>query len=431
MSVPFDTRTIFLIGAMTSLVCAITMTTTRRLHRPSQAGVAWGALGIACIGLSMLGLALRGRIPDLLSYPVANALGSCALVVLYESTRRLCQVRPLPWLAASAVAAIFGFQFWLGSSPEHHQLRLMATSAIQGSCSALMVPLLLRRLRRDPPAPVMAAAALASGFVIAHAIRIASMLVGGVGTSPGGQHIEDSLQATVFALFALAPMAHAMVLMSLVNGRIAAELRTLASTDELTGLSTRRLFFERAREMLAQGARSGAVTGLMMIDVDRFKLINDRYGHQVGDRVLAHIAATLRASLGPHDEAGRYGGEEFCAVLQRATDGDLRRTALAACEAVRSRPFAIEGQPIRLSVSIGIASTDEFTELDPLLVAADRRVYLAKALGRDRVVDRHTPAPVASRRAGDLQVDPVTRPMPGAATPAEPSGAPRCSTSAA
>jgi diguanylate cyclase (GGDEF)-like protein len=226
--------------------------------------------------------------------------------------------------------------------------------------------------------------------------------------------VDSPLHATVFALFVLAPMVQAMVMISLVNGRIARELRELATTDELTGLATRRHFFESAHAMLAAGPARRAVTGLLMIDVDRFKLVNDHHGHQVGDRVLAHVAETLREALGPADEAGRYGGEEFCAVLQRATEGDVVRTAQAVCEAVRQRPFRGEACRIDLSVSIGVATTAEVQGLDPLLVAADRRVYMAKALGRDRVADRGTPAPAAARRASDLPMDTRSGCEPGA-----------------
>jgi diguanylate cyclase (GGDEF)-like protein len=414
MSGAFDVRTLYLIGAMACVVCAVSMLAMRRLHQPSRPGIVWGACAMAMIGLSLAGLALRGRIPDLLSYPVANALGSAGLVVLYESMRRLCHARPIPGIGAAVVVAIFAYQFWLGVSPEQHAQRLLATSLVQGGASAMMLPLLAGRLRADPRGPLLCAIALACIFVIAHAARTVSVLTAGVPTSAGGVFVDSPLHATVFALFVLAPMVQAMVMISLVNGRIARELRELATTDELTGLATRRHFFESAHAMLAAGPARRAVTGLLMIDVDRFKLVNDHHGHQVGDRVLAHVAETLREALGPADEAGRYGGEEFCAVLQRATEGDVVRTAQAVCEAVRQRPFRGEACRIDLSVSIGVATTAEVQGLDPLLVAADRRVYMAKALGRDRVADRGTPAPAAARRASDLPMDTRSGCEPGA-----------------
>ncbi len=415
MTGQFDIRTLFLAGALTSLSCAVTIFAMRRLHRPSIPAVAWGALGLACMGLSMLGIALRGQVPGFVTYTLANTLGPIGAVVFYESTRRLCHARPLPWVAAGASAAIFAFQVWLGDGPQPNVERLLMTSFVQGGCCVLMIPLLVRRLRLDPPVPVACAIALVSTIAVAHAARSVSILAFGVQTSPGGEYAIGGLQAAVAGMFTLAPMLYAMNLTAWVNARMGAELRRWATTDELTGLASRRTIFQRARELLAPGAGRGpGVTGLLMIDLDFFKQVNDRHGHRVGDRVLAHVACTLQRALRPGDEIGRYGGEEFCAIVRRPDDAGVHAAADAVCAAVRDDPFVSDGVRIDLSVSIGVATSAQTADFDELLSVADRLLYLAKALGRDRVATALTPRPPHVRRADDLKAPREARSVSGA-----------------
>jgi diguanylate cyclase (GGDEF)-like protein len=123
-----------------------------------------------------------------------------------------------------------------------------------------------------------------------------------------------------------------------------------------------------------------------MIDVDHFKSVNDRHGHETGDRALAHIARLMTQTLRTQDRVGRFGGEEFIALLPAA---DLRR-ALAEAESlrtsVRAQPLALGAQPLPLSISIGVAEwAGPAEDMSRLLARADAALYRAKRLGRDRV----------------------------------------------
>ncbi len=166
------------------------------------------------------------------------------------------------------------------------------------------------------------------------------------------------------------------------------QLRTLATTDPLTGVNNR-LQLDEVFERLASAAnRCGESLALLVLDLDHFKHINDRWGHQAGDRVLAHLANVLRERMRGGDWAFRIGGEEFCLLLPDTA----RAGAFAAAEALRrqvaERPYEAEGVQIRLSASIGVAVfPDDGRQLDGLLSLADERMYLAKAEGRNRVVD--------------------------------------------
>ncbi|GAA4408439.1 GGDEF domain-containing protein [Quisquiliibacterium transsilvanicum] len=395
----FDIRTLFLAGSLTSFLSAAMLFVMRPLHRRSEPAVRWGGFGLLLSSLAMMCVALRGLLPEFVSWVGPNTLGPAGMFVLYEAVRRLCHARPRPLLVAGATAAMFAFQAWLGDDPAQQAPRLLATASAQALTAALMVPLLLRRVGRDPAGPVTAAIALALAFVVANGARALWILVNGVSMSADGRYATGALQAGIAGLFVLGPMVQAMVVMSWVNGRVAAELRSLVSTDPLTGLGTRRNFFSTAREALARGLPDGRVGGLLMIDLDDFKRINDRHGHRVGDRALAHFAATLRHSLQPGDLTGRYGGEEFCALLTRSRAEDVARAAEAIRAAVAGAQFEHEGEDIALTVSIGVATTADAQEFEPLLAIADRRVYVAKSMGRDRVVASE-PEQAPERRRG-------------------------------
>jgi diguanylate cyclase (GGDEF)-like protein len=169
----------------------------------------------------------------------------------------------------------------------------------------------------------------------------------------------------------------------------ATELSELATTDGLTGIANRRAFDLALRREWRRSSRTRKPIALLMIDVDFFKMFNDRYGHQDGDWALRGVAACLQNSVKrPCDLAARYGGEEFAALLQE-TDAE---GALVIAERIRDAVARLaiphDGNPTgRLTISIGVASTCPGTpDAEALLVkAADLALYDAKRAGRDRV----------------------------------------------
>ncbi len=161
-------------------------------------------------------------------------------------------------------------------------------------------------------------------------------------------------------------------------------LRHLAQVDALTGLANRGYFFRRAEQLLHPNAAPAWPLSALMIDVDRFKSINDEAGHAVGDQVLSQVARVLERNLRAGDFVARYGGEEFAAMLP-TTD---RTTAMAIAE--RMRIAVADDQLLQqlaqrtVTISIGVAETCDEVPVDSVMLAADRALYTAKAEGRNR-----------------------------------------------
>ncbi|SDP87152.1 PAS domain S-box-containing protein/diguanylate cyclase (GGDEF) domain-containing protein [Rhodoferax sp. OV413] len=164
------------------------------------------------------------------------------------------------------------------------------------------------------------------------------------------------------------------------------KFRDLANTDALTGILSRRCLLERAEHELKRARRAGAQVAIIAFDIDKFKLVNDGYGHAVGDRAIISVVEACKQGLRGTDLFGRIGGDEFVVV---AVDTDLAG-AVAAAERMRLGVFNAvisvgSGQRVPISSSFGLALSDLDTSLDELLSRADAMLYEAKQRGRNQV----------------------------------------------
>jgi two-component system cell cycle response regulator len=170
--------------------------------------------------------------------------------------------------------------------------------------------------------------------------------------------------------------------------RKTAELERLCNTDPLTGLANRRSLRESLDAELSRCARYGRTVSFAMLDVDRFKQLNDTYGHQAGDHVLIRLGALLADSVRKNDTVGRYGGEEIAVVLPETGLHGAGVLSERIRRSIADQHFAWEGETIKVTASIGVASIGigQAETADALIRSADRALYRAKSAGRDRVV---------------------------------------------
>ena len=166
------------------------------------------------------------------------------------------------------------------------------------------------------------------------------------------------------------------------------ELERLSISDGLTGLFNHRHIHGLLRDEFERSGRTGDALSVAMLDLDHFKAVNDTYGHQAGDSVLQQLAEILRATARDVDRLGRYGGEEFLAVLPSTTTEGAERFVDRVRSAVERHPFGIgRDEPVKMTISGGVATFPQQGVWSPelLIRRADQALYAAKAAGRNRV----------------------------------------------
>ena len=170
------------------------------------------------------------------------------------------------------------------------------------------------------------------------------------------------------------------------------ELQRLATTDMLTGIANRRAFLETAESAYAHSCRSGEPLTLLMLDLDHFKSINDRFGHLEGDRALVAFAQAVKSQLRASDAVGRLGGEEFGVLLPLTTLAEGLEAAARILHSVRALELTDDtGQAYRITTSLGVgAFRQSDRSLRDMLDRADQALYLAKRRGRDQIASLDT-----------------------------------------
>lgn len=200
--------------------------------------------------------------------------------------------------------------------------------------------------------------------------------------------VQDALHS-LFDIPVIAAACAALFLLTIARlAGLVADQRRLAITDVLTGLRTRRFFGSQLPLEIARARRAGTSLAVLIVDVDHFKSINDRYGHPAGDRVLVEVARRLRESVRHADFLARYGGEEFALVVPGASPQELTSIGERLRTQVAASPIPVSPDVrIPVTVSVGTAGYPRHGRTPAeLILTADRALYMAKSQGRDRVV---------------------------------------------
>ncbi|QGM07441.1 GGDEF domain-containing protein [Stenotrophomonas maltophilia] len=342
----------------------------------------WTAsLWLLTLGVTLL--ALRPCLPLAPAILAGNAaMAGCAVLMLRGVALHLEQPLPL-WrpllMAAAFMACILAFlELWpdLG-------VRLQVFSVFTLLVDGWIAWLLLRHA----PVQQRTSCRLAAAVFLAEAALYAVRLFLPVAPDAGEDIMRTGTPMFVtYIAGVMLELARCFAMVLLLVERMLVDLRRAARTDGLTGLLNRSAVLADGQAQLQRSRRQGRPLALLLVDVDHFKQINDRWGHLAGDQVLRHFASVLQQSTqGRTHLLGRYGGEEFVLVLAGSTQGEAMAWAAAIRTALQQKPARLGTGPVTVTASIGLAMDDGQGDLSTLLAAADAALYRAKAEGRDRL----------------------------------------------
>ena len=241
-----------------------------------------------------------------------------------------------------------------------------------------MIGLLVKIGRFNAVVGITAVAALASLAVTMTATTLLNLQ--GLVLSPS----LAAVFATAVPLLVTPPLAWLLVGMLLRLQRAEQEMRSLASYDSLTGLLSRHAFFESAQQYLSLARREDRRCAVMIIDLDHFKSINDRYGHPAGDAVLKLFADVFNSVARRSDIIGRIGGEEFAVLLPNTGTAEALEFSDRLHRAINQAVLKFDNHAIRYTASIGLTENEAEDSLDDLLARADLALYQAKQAGRNQ-----------------------------------------------
>lgn len=380
-----DIRTILFVAGISSLLGAAFLFGMRPATGPLRSAFTYFALAVSMMAAGFIWVGLTGIPAETVADRLfSNLLVSGSTVAVWQACRRIADRPGQPAVLLGGLALLAALLVPVSLEGAAHPWRhLLGT--IWSLCFLVAA---LRELQSAPAAGDEAEVRLAKGTLIILcallALRIPALLLAEpVAAKPPD---EPGLAVVWFNLvFAMVPFAMTIVALAIANARLTAELATLAGTDDLTGLVSRRLLYERSEQMLAELPPDGCLA-VLMIDLDDFKRINDTHGHAAGDEVLRHVAHLLRETLREDSLIVRYGGDEFCALVPVTSEaaafvvGERLRTAMANVPCANTVP------PTIVTASIGVTVHRHGNSLRERLAEADRRAYSAKAGGRNLVV---------------------------------------------
>jgi len=358
-------------------------------NRSTQALALWG-IGYLLAAAGAALPAAQGFVPNVWTIVVANALICLAYGVMWGGARCF-EGRPIRLYQMLCGAAIWVAACQIEGFYQSVQARVVLHSCILATYALLSAREIWHARDRELISrwPALAIVVLHAGFVLAR-IPLADALADALPAPIGTGHLQSttSLIIAFEALFTAFCLAFLRV--NMAKERAELEQRKAALADPLTGIANRRAFFDLGGPLLARTMAGRRPAALLLLDLDRFKQVNDTAGHQAGDRVLRAFSDLAAASMRPGDLFGRLGGEEFACLLLDASMAQ----ALQVAERVRHdlETTGFPGVTAGVTVSVGVATAGEAgRDLHALLASADAALYRAKSKGRNRVEPSRAP----------------------------------------
>lgn len=373
-----DPRTVLLLTGVMGGLMSLVLYALKRNYPASIKGLGEWSAALLVLFVGGLLVAGRGKLPDLVSISVSNFLLWSGLYLAFVGTQRFFGVtaRVAPWMAL--ITAVSLVQVWFTLIEPSYHMRLVLTTVMTACLSGVHAWLVFRQ-RSFTFSRTLTIGVL----VFLSSIQVMRLVTSFTVPFPTDAKFLDTsaLQLIYITSFAFSVLLFAISAVLMATDRLRIELEHLVKHDSLTNALTRRHMDEACRAEVERCRRHGRSMALLMMDLDHFKAVNDTYGHQAGDRVLVNFVVQVKALLRGPDQLGRFGGEEFMALLPETS----LEEAIHVAERIREL-FAQAADEPHCTVSIGITTNHKDTDtVDTLIARADAALYRAKSRGRNRV----------------------------------------------
>jgi diguanylate cyclase (GGDEF)-like protein len=382
-----DSTTLNLAGGLTTAASGAVLLVVWVQDRREWSAL-WWALSNALLGCGIILAGFNGALPFLLTNVIGPLFLDLAAPIAFIAASVLEHRSIQPYRMAGLVAA------WLGAMALTGILAGESFAAFLGAGTAAWFYAAIARMLWLGRKEELQGRMPLVGIIATYAVAL-FMLAVQFTLSAGYIPLAITGWLGLIQFIALVySFGVAVFLTKMLSGRIQTLYRTESLTDSLTGLPNRRAFLDRAQRLLDRLTQDGEFAALLTFDLDRFKTINDTFGHAMGDRVLCIFGDVLCATLRSTDLLARIGGEEFVAMLPSADDEAALAVANRVREAFQKEALFVDGQCLGVTVSIGIAATTcRRRKILDILALADAALYQAKRDGRNRVALAPAPGP--------------------------------------
>ena len=374
-----DPRSFILISALLGLLSACIFFILRRSFPNDIRGLNHWAVACLAMVISAVLFSLRSSIPVLYSSFLANILVVGGIMLMYASLRRFEGLQQHYRRLIAMLATMALLLIWPTFICDDYSLRIVAVSAVNMILFAACAMVIQRMKQRSLKELFTKIIFLFAAFV--SLLRCITAIVQHDTLHP--ETDTSMLQRLYMATFSFSVLALSLGFMLMINRKLRLKLERVALHDSLTGTYTRGAFFDLLGKEMARSHRSSEPVSLLMLDLDNFKAINDRYGHLGGDQVLLDFAQKVNRILRPQDVFGRYGGEEFAILLPNTSQKDAYGVAERIC--LLSEQSDSQDTP-RYTVSIGMTTMrQQCSDINVFVRRADHALYEAKKSGKNQV----------------------------------------------
>jgi diguanylate cyclase (GGDEF)-like protein len=376
-----DANTLFMVAIYVEALLGLLLLFAWVQNTQIQAVAWWGCAHLMRSGSIVL-FGMYGEVSDLISIDLANAILFLSFGVTWTGARVFDNRVPLP-----AYLLVGPLLWFFVSRVPYFALTLELRVLLSCGIIATYTWLTAYEFWRGRSEPLVSRwPAIFMLFAHGSLFLLRTPLVGMLPWLPTGQVVQSVWLIVMTFEALLFTISIAFILLAMAKERSEYRLRTVAMVDSLTGIANRRAFLQDGAELTKRHAANPCPVAILLIDLDHFKSINDRFGHAIGDRVLQIFARTAQENIKAPDLIGRLGGEEFAVVFydigqdRAAARAELIRTAFA--EAADE----VDGYPVAATLSIGMVfCRSAVLDVPELLIQADEALYDAKERGRNRV----------------------------------------------